>query len=265
MEIRVCTIGYSINKLNSRSDNMKMQKTYRDLLLDNLFLSKFGKSYSSCVKSGLVSFSDHGKPYVRGNKFYFNISHTRELVLCAMSKKECGIDCETIRQVSPKLIEKVCTPKECRSVFSADDPFREFFIHWTLKESYMKYTGLGFSIPPKSLEFEIHDDGIISNTDCRFFTIDYSFNKIISVCAPEQFTFSIEKAPVKRIPPPNEILSPKNYTDNPTSSEDQMMQNAITQKESTPKNESKEERLERMLMEANILQPENKKKIKLIY
>jgi 4'-phosphopantetheinyl transferase len=44
-------------------------------------------------------------------------------------------------------------------VEGSDDPDREFFRYWTLKESYVKALGCGLSYPVKELHVEVSRDG----------------------------------------------------------------------------------------------------------
>ena len=83
---------------------------------------------------------------------YFNISHTKNIAVCAVSDKEVGIDIEHERDFKDSLIARAFTDDEIRYV-------TDYTRLWTIKESVMKWYGLGFSLPPEeiSIRFDRHD------------------------------------------------------------------------------------------------------------
>lgn len=93
----------------------------------------------------------------------YNLSHTNAAAVLAVGELEqFGIDIESHeRQVEIEEIGwSVFTAAE-RSWISgttAKDTLHRFFDLWTMKESYMKARGLGFSLQPKSFEL-IKTDG----------------------------------------------------------------------------------------------------------
>ncbi len=80
-----------------------------------------------------------GKPYAE-HAPHFNLSHSGDWLLCAVSDTPVGVDIERPRKVSPALIRRVCTPAEL--AFLAGQPER-FLQVWTAKEAYLKYLGTG--------------------------------------------------------------------------------------------------------------------------
>ena len=86
--------------------------------------------------------SGNGKPEVLNSPLHFNLSHSGDFVLCAVSEAEIGADIEVMRPVSPKLIARVCTAEE-KEFIGKDE--RIFFQIWTAKEALAKYYGSGLS------------------------------------------------------------------------------------------------------------------------
>jgi 4'-phosphopantetheinyl transferase len=76
-----------------------------------------------------------GKPFFPGRKeIHFSLSHTRGYALCALSRENVGCDMETVtRPIGDALRLRVCTPDQLAAF--------DFFTLWTLKESFIKYTG----------------------------------------------------------------------------------------------------------------------------
>lgn len=100
--------------------------------------------------------SKYGKEYVKDRGIYYNVSHTSGLVCSAVSECEVGVDCETVRETDHlALAKRFFTAAEYERIAGADDPADEFFRVWTKKESYVKYTGEGFSRPLSS--FDVND------------------------------------------------------------------------------------------------------------
>ena len=74
---------------------------------------------------------ESGKPYCRD--LFFNISHSGDFVLLAVSDFEIGIDIEKIRDVDLKISDRCFEEKVSTK--------EEFFSMWTQKESIIKYLG----------------------------------------------------------------------------------------------------------------------------
>jgi 4'-phosphopantetheinyl transferase len=90
----------------------------------------------------------------------FNLSHTHGLVACAVGVHcRIGLDVENIfRPVGVvDLARHVLAEPELASLAGTSDAVRSrlFFQYWTLKESYMKATGRGLSIPPDAFWFDL--------------------------------------------------------------------------------------------------------------
>lgn len=104
---------------------------------------------------------EHGKPYLVGEGMpFFSLSHAGSWVLCAVSSDECGCDIEKIRDIDLSIArrffclgETLTIEQETGEVQKAD----MFFRFWTLKESYMKATALGMSLPFDAFEISLAD------------------------------------------------------------------------------------------------------------
>lgn len=127
-----------------------------------------------------------GKPSLKNYpNVYFNISHSINCIVCVVSDRSpVGIDVEKIRTFNVYAAKKVCSPEELRSIYSNEDPDREFFRYWTLKESYVKAIGKGISYPMKNVNFNISSEGkVLSNVqDCSFMLMDDMDGFITAVC-----------------------------------------------------------------------------------
>ncbi|PKH06060.1 4'-phosphopantetheinyl transferase superfamily protein [Moritella sp. Urea-trap-13] len=90
----------------------------------------------------------------------FNISHTDNLIICAvMLNDDIGCDVENIQRKSDVLsIAKYSfSDVEVNDLLAqpTTQQTSRFFDYWTLKESYIKAWGLGLSIPLKDFSFTL--------------------------------------------------------------------------------------------------------------
>lgn len=99
-----------------------------------------------------LSYGPQGKPCLEGGPF-FSVSHTKGLALCAVEDWETGADVEYRRTLSPAVKSRVFTTGERALADAQPDPDAAYTALWTLKESYMKYTGLGLRQGAGSIGF----------------------------------------------------------------------------------------------------------------
>ena len=90
----------------------------------------------------------------------FNISHTREMIICAVTlNDDIGCDVEYIDRNNDVLniADRYFSASEVRELFSLPEAQQRsrFFDYWTLKESYIKAWGLGLAIPLGDFSFHI--------------------------------------------------------------------------------------------------------------
>ena len=107
---------------------------------------------------------EHGKPYAVDLDVEFNISHSGNMVVCAVADQPIGIDIELIRPIDLSVAKRVCTDEELLCIFghhptNKDFVYTEdqeiltrFFEIWTKKEAIiklsvtsLKYDGINIS------------------------------------------------------------------------------------------------------------------------
>lgn len=124
--------------------------------------------------------TEKGKPYAIGLPVHFNISHSGDYVVCAVSDKEIGIDIEKIRDVHPRSAERFACPEELEYINSTENGFFEI---WTLKEAYFKCIGTGLGSDIKNVSFHIKQNEIKCSEqgfECLFYKIANGY--ICSIC-----------------------------------------------------------------------------------
>jgi 4'-phosphopantetheinyl transferase len=95
---------------------------------------------------------ENGKPSIAGYPdFYFNISHSGEQVVMAYGNAPVGVDVERLRDKESHIAKRCFTEDEFSYISKTEDKHGErFFKIWTMKESYLKLTGQGISVPLNS-------------------------------------------------------------------------------------------------------------------
>ncbi len=109
------------------------------------------------VKS--IKIGKNGKPYVEGGEVFFNLSHSKDVVVLVVDDKEVGIDVEQIRPVNKRVAERCYTKEELDLLYSKSD-ICEFYKLWTAKESIIKAIGSGFSVSPSSFSVLPAENGL---------------------------------------------------------------------------------------------------------
>ncbi len=97
--------------------------------------------------------SQSGKPYAEGINIHFNISHSGDLVVCAIADSPVGIDIEKIRQIDYSILKQVCSNEELNRLASCGERspegtkvLRKFFEKWTEREASYKVGTKKYSI-----------------------------------------------------------------------------------------------------------------------
>lgn len=91
-----------------------------------------------------------GKPYLKNCGVSFNLSHSGNWAVCAVSAREVGCDVEKIAPISLEIAKRFFCSAEYDDIAAqtTDEARNEmFFRYWTLKESFIKATGLGMKLP----------------------------------------------------------------------------------------------------------------------
>ena len=88
--------------------------------------------------------TDLGKPFFPAlPHIQFSISHSKSIILCAVSAKPVGVDIEDIRPRRESLPQYALTEGEFSRYQSLGGDWPAFYTLWTRKEAWCKYTGQG--------------------------------------------------------------------------------------------------------------------------
>lgn len=172
----------------------QQMKDRKQSLGAGLLLKKCMEEYDISIEE--IQYGEHGKPEVDG--ICFNLSHSKDMVVCAVSDKPVGCDIEQIAEVKDGVAQRFFTKNENYYLeqFQGDKKRDEFYRLWTMKESYMKMTGEGMSLTLDCFEFEMGDevhvwrDGKLCRCNIREYKVE---GYKLTVCAREnEFKLEIQ-------------------------------------------------------------------------
>lgn len=107
-----------------------------------------------CKEKGLQDATLHlektpaGKPYlVNRPGLYFNLSHSGNYAVCAVSEREVGVDIQEWRKQADSMAGRVFDEKEMEiwRKYSPEAQKTFFYSVWAAKEAYVKCTGDGLA------------------------------------------------------------------------------------------------------------------------
>ena len=156
--------GYA--KWYSLMDNEKKQRVDKFRFLDDKKRTVAGEMLARKAISEWCNatpetlefvFGEYGKPNVIDLDVEFNISHSGNIVVCAVDDCPVGIDIERIRVFDKSIVNRVCNKNEINYIFDSTIPYSEmlerFFEIWTFKEAYFKCFENNIYFSPKTINY----------------------------------------------------------------------------------------------------------------
>ena len=109
-------------------------------------------------------FGKVGKPYIKNcDDIHFNISHSGDYAVCAISDCEVGIDIQKIEKPNLQVAKRFFAKNEYEYIANQPDEKSKsdaFYRIWTLKESFVKAIGVGTNLSFDSFGFDITGEKI---------------------------------------------------------------------------------------------------------
>lgn len=168
-------------------------------LAASLALNAALKNYDLEERMMEYDVGEQGKPLLRYYpEIHFSISHSGDYAICSIGEEEIGSDIERVRPGKERVAEHFFAKEEfswIQNAESSEEKDARIFRIWTIKESFLKVTGLGMSLPLKDFTIVIENDNSISvhqqvNTKTyhiKEFTMPESFHETtdykISICS----------------------------------------------------------------------------------
>ncbi len=153
-ELRERMLSFLDKKRRDRIQRFVFQEdAQRSLLGDIMVRSIISQKLN--LKNNQITFylSDKGKPFIESHPdLFFNVSHAGSWIVAAFSDHNVGIDVERIKKINYGIAEHFFSEEENKNLknLSGNEKLEYFFDLWTMKESYLKYTGKGLSEPLNS-------------------------------------------------------------------------------------------------------------------
>ena len=105
-----------------------------------------------------IAVAQGGKPYLANYPdIYFNLSHSGEWAVCAISESPVGVDIQHCDEGRRDVASRFFHREEIRYLDGLPQFRRDegFYRLWTLKESFVKATGRGLDLPLRSFWVDI--------------------------------------------------------------------------------------------------------------
>lgn len=139
-----------------RFDKDKVRCLIAEMLLRYALYMQYG------IDSSKISFryKENGKPFLTDSNIRFNLSHSGEWVVCALGNSEIGIDVEEIKAIDFRSVYQRFSGSEIQLLdnIKTERQSDPFYRMWTLKESYVKYNGLGLRCPFESFSINFDEN-----------------------------------------------------------------------------------------------------------
>ena len=178
----------NISETRQKKINAFRMRKDRNLSLGASVLLDCGlnKLFGLREKEMQYGFSGNGRPFLKNRPdIYFSVSHSGTKAVAAFSDAEIGADIEKIKNADLKIAKRFFDEKEydyLNSITDSEKQTAEFYRLWTMKESYMKFTGLGMKLPLDSFCIEFNENRAFCG-ETVFYEHDGISGYRLSVCS----------------------------------------------------------------------------------
>ena len=159
-------------------DRLKFEKD-KYLSLGVEYLLKYALENENINYSKIeIGFKENKKPMIKNYKgIFFNLSHSDEMMVCAISDKEIGCDVQRKKKDILDIVDRFFGDNEKELIYSSSDKNTMFNRFWTLKESYIKALGTGLGTGLNEFHISLRDDKIEVKSNKELDT-DFYFEEI---------------------------------------------------------------------------------------
>jgi 4'-phosphopantetheinyl transferase len=133
------------------------------------------------IQSGVsldqYDYSATNQPILKGSDLKFSISHSGNIVVCAVASNAIGVDVERTKPVKLDLMKFYFNSESWFEIINAPDVYAEFYRHWTMREAAIK--AAGFGIDQMELSEMFPEDHTIQVRNeiyyCRMLPVRYDY------------------------------------------------------------------------------------------
>ena len=142
----------------------------------------------------------HKPRLITSRKLLLNLTHSGAWVICAWDNQEIGADVETVKSIPIEAMLELFHPDEI-SILSDDKSDFFYTSFWTVKESYMKYRGMGFKLPMDSFCITKKNGLYVecSEPDVRFYQRKMDKESILTVCTKSKMPIKFQSVDIFEI------------------------------------------------------------------
>jgi len=124
--------------------------------------------------------TENGKPYIEGNPVFFSVTHSGTRLFIATYEKPVGIDLELYKSARHPFTLSRFRKEEQDEICGE----RDFLVHWTAREAFVKMHGLTLAETFKSMAY-YGGNFYLNDEKQSVEIINYFFNYgVCSICVP---------------------------------------------------------------------------------
>ena len=183
----VNTDNYSLKELNISSlpDTRRAKINRLVHESDKLASACAGLLINKFIGDKDLKLNEYGKPY--SDEKFFNISHSGNIVIIAVSDYEVGCDVELKRELEYERLGKIVFHEnELKKLSETEDKRSLFFKLWTSKEAFIKCLGEGFHFKTTELDLSELPDKLEYRGRTLFFKEYMLKDAEIMLCAEDK-------------------------------------------------------------------------------
>lgn len=146
-----------------------------------------------------IGYGENQKPYLLDYPdIHYNLSHSGEMAMCIAADTEVGCDIEEINpHMNLGIAKRFFTTNEYEAIMREETEDKKkdmFFRLWTLKESFLKVTGLGMKLPLNSFEMILGDsiqvkyEGNLAAYEFREYCYEHYKAAVCRLCSEDTAT-----------------------------------------------------------------------------
>lgn len=115
------------------------------------------------------------KPFLSDSPWEIGLSHSGDYAAALLSDQPGGVDIEKKRPVDERVIRRFFHPEEAEYIHSSENKDLAFTEIWTKKESFLKMTGTGITVP-------LEQFSVLRQEENRFFQTLVQDAFVLSTC-----------------------------------------------------------------------------------
>lgn len=114
--------------------SLKYEKRKREFLSIRLLLE------TMLGKKAEIFYTSGRKPRLKSNSYFISISHSADLAVVLLSRKNTGVDVENIQRNTEKIATRFLSEKEINDVNNSPNSQLQRMLYWCAKEAAFKFS-----------------------------------------------------------------------------------------------------------------------------